>query len=72
MALACSVCDAPHDFDLTPDDGTCVVCGGALTEDPKERALVCILPKADKRVAKAILEGVDPKTVVQDQEHEEN
>lgn len=40
MSLACSDCDAPHDFDLGPDDGTCIICGGNLVEDQKERELV--------------------------------
>lgn len=39
-ALACAECNAPHDFDLGPDDGTCVICGGPLIEDEQERELV--------------------------------
>ena len=35
--LACLDCNALHDFDLGPDDGTCVVCGGKLAEDETER-----------------------------------
>lgn len=38
--LACAVCDAPHDLDMGPDDGTCMICGGDLIEDESERGLV--------------------------------
>lgn len=40
MSLACKDCDAPHDLDMGPDDGTCMICGGDLIEDEKERELV--------------------------------
>lgn len=40
MALACADCDVPHDLDMAPDEGTCLVCGGPLVEDKKERAEV--------------------------------
>lgn len=35
--LACADCKALHDFDLAPDTGTCIVCGGNLVEDETER-----------------------------------
>ena len=38
--LACADCGALHDFDLAPDTGTCIVCGGPLVEDAAERELV--------------------------------
>jgi hypothetical protein len=38
--LACADCDAVHDVNLAPDTGTCVVCGGPLVEDKRERAEV--------------------------------
>lgn len=38
--LVCSDCDAVHDVDLAPDEGACVVCGGALIEDASERGEV--------------------------------
>ena len=40
MNLYCATCDVPHDLDLGPDEGVCLVCGGPLVEDPKERELV--------------------------------
>lgn len=38
--LYCAICDAPHDLDMAPDEGTCLICGGSLVEDPNERELV--------------------------------
>jgi hypothetical protein len=38
--LYCASCDAPHDVDLAPDTGECVICGGPLIEDEKERGEV--------------------------------
>lgn len=38
--LYCAACDAPHDVDLGPDEGTCLICGGPLIEDETERAVV--------------------------------
>ena len=40
MILSCATCDAPHDVDLAPDEGVCIICGGPLVEDESERALV--------------------------------
>lgn len=54
--LACSICDAPHDFDLSPDDGTCIICGGALVEDPKEREEVT--SSLQRAVVGAVTDGL--------------
>jgi len=35
MAPACARCRRPHDFDESPDEGTCAACGGPLL-DPGE------------------------------------
>ena len=35
--LFCASCDAPHDLDMAPDEGTCMICGGPLVEDLAER-----------------------------------
>lgn len=35
--LACADCKALHDFDLAPDTGLCIICGGNLVEDETER-----------------------------------
>jgi hypothetical protein len=40
VSLYCSACDAPHDVDLAPDTGECVICGGPLIEDEAERGEV--------------------------------
>jgi len=40
--LACANCKALHDFDLAPDTGECIVCGGPLVEDETEREEVGI------------------------------
>lgn len=56
MALACADCDAPHDFDLGPDDGTCVICGGPLVEDKTERDEV--VGGAGKAIVTAVNDGL--------------
>jgi hypothetical protein len=38
--LACKECNAPHDLDMGPDEGVCMICGGDLIEDESERELV--------------------------------
>lgn len=38
--LYCANCKAPHDIDLAPDTGECVICGGPLIEDETERGEV--------------------------------
>lgn len=40
MSLYCAGCNAPHDVDLAPDTGECVLCGARLIEDEQERAEV--------------------------------
>jgi hypothetical protein len=52
--LACLACGAVHDFDLGPDDGTCIVCGGKLAEDESERELV-----QGKGLAEAVVDSVN-------------
>jgi hypothetical protein len=56
VSLACADCDAPHDLDLGPDDGTCIVCGGTLIQDEKERGEVGLRGKV---LAQAIVEAVN-------------
>lgn len=53
MNLYCAFCDAPHDVDLGPDDGTCMICGGPLIQDEKEREEVAA------SFAKAIVGAVE-------------
>ena len=36
MNLFCANCDTAHDFDLAPDEGVCLVCGGILVENKDE------------------------------------
>ncbi len=68
MPLACSTCDAPHDFDLGPDDGTCVICGGDLIEDVKERKLV-----GDQGLQRAMVDTVsEALSRIVDQDHAKN
>lgn len=62
MALACKDCDAPHDLDLGPDDGTCIVCGGALIEDEAERELVGGTG-FNKAVVEAVADGLTAAAV---------
>jgi hypothetical protein len=40
MNLFCASCNAPHDLDMAPDEGTCLICGGPLVEDLSEREAV--------------------------------
>ena len=40
MNLYCKDCNCPHDLDMAPDEGTCLICGSDLIEDPIERELV--------------------------------
>lgn len=52
--LACAACGALHDFDLGPDDGTCIVCGGKLIEDEIEREEV----EGNKGFNKGVVDAV--------------
>ncbi len=57
--LYCASCDAPHDIDLAPDTGECIICGGPLIEDESERGLVG--PSARDNLLRESVRGIIQK-----------
>lgn len=53
MSLFCKSCKAPHDLDMGPDDGTCMICGDKLVEDEGEADAV------ENGAARATVEAVN-------------
>lgn len=56
--LYCASCDAPHDVDLAPDTGECVICGGPLIEDEAERTVVTARKGFTDAVVGAVNDGM--------------
>jgi hypothetical protein len=70
MDLCCADCDAPHDLDLGPDDGTCLICGGPLIEDESERETVGMSFK--KAMVEAVAKGLEKAGPAPEKDHEPN
>lgn len=51
MSLFCISCGTDHDYDLAPDEGSCIICGDDLIEHEGD------LPDAQARVDE-VLENV--------------